>query len=131
MAKKISKDTNLGDRGIALIDLRVGEMGLVWHHRPRDAGIDGQIESRDAATGEVFNRFILVQSKASDRPFPGESPDAETFYYLCKKADLDYWMNADEPVIVVCSHPTTHEAWWAHVQGCFSDSDPDPWIARR
>ena len=30
-------------------------------------------------------------------------------------------MSADEPVLLICSHPQTGEAWWMHVQGWFSD----------
>ncbi|MFB4267828.1 hypothetical protein [Nonomuraea sp. GTA35] len=33
-------------------------MGFVWHERKQDAGIDGEIELRNPATGEVLNRLI-------------------------------------------------------------------------
>jgi hypothetical protein len=48
-------------------------MGFVWHERKTDAGIDGEIELRNPDTGEVANRFILIQSKARDRRFSGEN----------------------------------------------------------
>lgn len=117
--KKIDNSAHIGDSGIALIHQMVNRMGFVWHQRNLDAGIDGEIELRDPATGEVANRLILVQSKASDRPFPGENDRG--FHYLCKPADVDYWMAAEDPVLLVCSHPQTGEAWWIHVQGWFAD----------
>jgi len=50
------------------------------------------------------------------------APDLDrSFHYLCKDADVDYWMNSDRPVILVCSHPSADEAWWVHVQPWFSD----------
>ena len=94
-------------------------MGFTWHERKTDAGIDGEIELRNPVTGEVANRLILIQSKASDRRFPGEND--RSFHFLCKQADVAYWMSADGPVLLICSHPQTGDAWWMHVQGWFSD----------
>ena len=118
--KKIDKSAHIGDSGIALIHQMVSKMGFVWHERKTDAGIDGEIELRDPSTGEVANRLILVQSKASDRRFPGEND--RTFHFPCKQSDVDYWMAADDPVLLVCSHPQTDEAWWVHIQSWFADS---------
>lgn len=30
-------------------------------------------------------------------------------------------MNADAPIVLVCSHPASGQAWWAHVQGWLVD----------
>jgi hypothetical protein len=117
--KKIDKSAHIGDSGIALIHQLVNKMGFVWHERKLDAGIDGEIELRNPVTGEVANRLILVQSKARDRRFAGESDRG--FHYLCDAADVDHWMSADAPVLLICSHPQAGEAWWMHVQGWFSD----------
>ncbi|MCW6005232.1 DUF4365 domain-containing protein [Micromonospora sp. CPCC 205371] len=117
--KKIDASAHIGDSGIALIHTLVNKMGFAWHERKLDAGIDGEIELRNPATGEVANRIILVQSKASERPFPGENDRG--FHYLCKDADVDYWIGAEVPVLLVCSHPNTGEAWWMHVQAWFTD----------
>jgi hypothetical protein len=119
--KKINTSSHIGDGGIALIHQMVNKMGFNWHPRDGslDAGIDGEIELRDPSTGEVANRVLFVQSKASDRPFPGENERG--FHYLCKQADVDYWMSADNPVLLVCSHPQTGEAWWMHIQSWFAD----------
>lgn len=117
--KKIDASAHIGDSGIALIHMLVNKMGFAWHERNLDAGIDGEIELRNPATGEVANRIILVQSKASERPFPGENERG--FHYLCKDADVDYWMGAEVPVLLICSHPNTGEAWWMHVQSWFAD----------
>lgn len=117
--KKIDDSAHTGDGGIALIHRRLYEMGHVWHERKIDAGIDGEIEIRDPVTGEVHNRLLLVQSKARNRPFAGET--ADRFHYVVDQRDLDAWMAAESPVILVCSHPDTGDAWWAHIQSQFAD----------
>lgn len=119
MTKKIDASQQIGDGGIALIHVLVNAMGFVWHERKTDAGIDGEIELRDPSTGEVANKVLLVQSKATNRKFPGEND--RKFHFVCTQSDVDYWMAAEEPVLLVCSHPGTGEAWWAHVQSCFKD----------
>lgn len=117
--KKIDKSAHIGDAGIALIHTRVSAMGHVWHPRGLDAGIDGSIELRDPGTGEVSNCHLLVQSKASDHAFPGETVDR--FHYVVDERDLEYWLQANQPVILICSHPKTNEAWWVHIQDYFAE----------
>lgn len=34
---------------------------------------------------------------------------------------MDYWVSADNPVLLVCSHPRPGEAWWMHIQSWFAD----------
>lgn len=58
--KKIDNSAHIGDSGIALIHQMINKVGLVWHERKLDAGIDGQIELCNPATGEVANKLILV-----------------------------------------------------------------------
>ena len=103
---------------MALIDRRVTAMGYIWHPRRVDHGIDGEIELVDQVHRRPLNRPILVQSKARQR-FAGE--DTESFHYVCERDDIDYWMEANAPVILVCSHPDTDEVWWAPVSELFKD----------
>lgn len=117
--KKVDRSAQIGDAGIALIHSMVNAMGYVWHERKTDAGIDGEVELRNPTTGEVVNRLLMVQSKASNNPFPGEND--QRFHFVCRADDVDYWMSADVPVLLVCSHPERGDAWWVHVQGWFSD----------
>ncbi len=120
MTKKIDRSAQIGDSAISLIHTRVNKMGFVWHERKIDAGIDGSIELRNPATGDVNNRHFLVQSKGRDNRFSGENDRG--FHFMCKQDDVDYWMSSQIPVLLVCSHPLTGEAWWSHVQGWFADS---------
>jgi hypothetical protein len=103
---------------MSLIDRRVTQMGYIWHPRRVDHGIDGEIELIDRSHERPLNRTISVQSKARQR-FSGE--DTSTFHYVCDRDDVDYWMEANAPVILVCSHPDSDEAWWAPVSEIFKD----------
>src|ERR1700733_15108984 len=102
MAKKADDAAVLGERGIALIASIVNAMAHLWHPTSGvDSGIDGQIELRDSASGEVRNVRIAVQSKATDRKWPGET--ATSFYYRPRPADVAYWLSSNQPVLLVCS----------------------------
>jgi hypothetical protein len=118
--KKIGKTSVIGERGVNLLARVVWEMGFVWYPTGSvEAGIDGHIELRDAATGQVFNSVIGAQSKATEGEFPNESDSGFDFY--CDERDLDYWMKGNLPVILVVSRPATGEAYWISVKDYFRD----------
>jgi tetratricopeptide (TPR) repeat protein len=117
--KKVSRQTLIGERGIALIHTRVTEMGFLFHPRRVDHGIDGHIDLVDPSSGEVLNLVLLVQSKASTLPFTAETETS--FRYTCHERDLNYWLRGNAPVILVLSHPEQDEAWWVDVRAEFAD----------
>ena len=117
--KKISRSDIIGDKGIALIHRLVLDMNFVWNPTGLEAGIDGYIEIRDEATGEVANCILQVQSKATAAPFAGET-DAG-FHFVCDERDLDYWLGGNAPVILIVSRPDTNEAYWVSIKDYFSD----------
>ena len=117
--KTVTKQTLIGDGGIALIHMRVNEMGLLYHDRRIDHGIDGEIEIV-APSGEALNLIVMVQSKASNRPrFTFEND--ESFQWTASEADLRYWLSGNAPVIVVVSRPAEGLAWWFDVRAEFGD----------
>lgn len=111
MAKQYSRSQQIGDEGHTFAARIVTALGQTWHDRRVDHGIDGEIELINPATRQPLNRLVLVQSKASNSPFPGET-DAG-FHFLISNDDIAYWTNGTNPVIVVCSHPLADEIWWA------------------
>ncbi len=116
--KKFTESQHRGHAGIGLIHMLISEMGHEWHDRVVDVGIDGSIELRDPSTGAMSNHHVMVQSKASDEKFSGETEDG--FWYLCEEQDIEYWMKSkDNPVVLICSHPKDRKAWWVHVQPWF------------
>lgn len=119
-AKKIHQSTITGQRGIALIEQIVLEMGFLWHPTNIDAGIDGYIEIRDPSTGNVTNLIIQVQSKATTGRFVAEN--TEGFDWTAEEKDLEYWLQGNAPVILVVSRPDTREAYWVSIKDYFQDS---------
>jgi uncharacterized protein DUF4365 len=120
VAKKITNENLLGQRGINLIEERVLSMGFVWHltNQAVEAGIDGHIELRNPDTEQALNLVLAVQSKARTN-FAGETADLLTFY--CDQRDIDYWLQGNIPIILVVSRPDTREAFWVNVKQHFAD----------
>ncbi len=117
--KQIGQTAMRGDKGIALIHRIVNDMGFVWNALHLEAGIDGIIEVRDAATSEVLNCIIQVQSKAGPSYFKAETES--TFEFVCDERDLDYWLRGNAPVILVVSRPDDDEAYWISLKDYFRD----------
>lgn len=118
--KKLSHKSLLGQQGANLIEQIAATMGQVW--RPtnvHDTGVDGTIEFRDPSTGEVSNRHIQVQSKATDSSW--ESETEAGFVYRVRKDDLDYWLRGNLPVVLVVSRPRTSEAYWVSIKNYFQE----------
>jgi hypothetical protein len=118
--RKVTKQSAIGEKGIALIAMRVSEMGHLWHPTSGvDSGIDGEIELRDPSTGEVRNVRIGVQSKATEGIWRSETD--EGFLYRARPQDIDYWLSSNQPVLLVCCRPPSNEAYWRNVQEWASD----------
>jgi len=116
--KRFTESARIGEAGMALIGMLVAEMGFIWHPRRVDHGIDGEIELV-SPNGAALNRVLLVQSKARERRFAGE--DDSGFWWLCDESDIGYWLAGNAPVLLVCSHPDTREAWWVSVKQALAD----------
>lgn len=119
---KVSPDSELtAQKAINLIEEIALGMGFLWHPPGVfDHGIDGRIELRDTRAKQPLNRYLGVQSKARAK-FTAET--TEGFEFLCEEADIDYWVRAEEPVLLVCSHPATREAWFVCVTDWFVDAE--------
>ncbi|SOZ36216.1 DUF4365 domain-containing protein [Cupriavidus neocaledonicus] len=108
--KKLTDSQLLGTQGTGLIELTVSRMGLVWRPTAQhDAGIDGEIEIRDAANGRMTGMLLKVQSKAVSE-FKNET-DAG-FDYWPDSRDMGYWLGHSVPVVLIVSRPSTNECYW-------------------
>ncbi len=117
--KKVTSQSVIGQQGVNHIERIVQEMGYIWRPTPIfDVGIDGEIEIRDPATGEMTNAIIKVQSKATTQRFLSETNNS--FEYRCEQKDLGYWLQGNVPIILVVCRPDTNEAYWVSVRDYFS-----------
>lgn len=118
--KKIAEQDFTGQKGVNLIERRCLDMGLVFRTEGIfDAGIDGMIEIREAATGVMRNYRINVQSKATVGKFVSETD--QTFTYTVEERDLEYWLGGNLPTILIRSRPDTDEAYWVWIEEYFRD----------
>lgn len=111
--KIYSKSDQIGEEGHRLADLTVTRLGHIWHDRRIDHGVDASIELVDPIGRAVLNVHVMVQSKATEGVFAGETEDS--FHILLRAVDVAYWRGGSNRVIVVCSRPRDGDVWWAPV----------------
>jgi hypothetical protein len=116
---KRTKSQQIGATGEHLVAKLVSEMGHIWRPNTSDFGIDGQIEVVDRE-GHPTGKTISIQVKTtSAAKLPGETD--EQFTWTCSAKDLDYWMGASEPVLLVIVSLTTEQAWWKRLDTWFAE----------
>jgi cell division inhibitor SulA len=110
--KTISQAQITGERGVAIVKERVHAMGFLFTITGQtEAGIDGFIEIRDAATGRVGGRIIATQVKTTgERRYTAET--ADRFEYLCDAADVEYWRQSNLPVIIILVRISDRSVYW-------------------
>ena len=47
----------------------------------------------------------------------------ESFSYICKQKDLDYWLEANAPVVLFTARLSDRAIFWKSVQSWFADAD--------
>jgi len=123
VAKKIGRTDIIGERGIAHIRQVVLGMGYMFYETGGvEAGIDGFIELRDVATGNVGNLLLQVQGKATERNrLQGETDT--TFEFPCSDDDIDYWMHGTAPVLLIIVKLDEAKAYWKSIKEWFGDAE--------
>lgn len=121
--KKISEQQRIGQQGVHLLGARLLSVGLSFHpNGPLDAGIDGFLELRDPQTGEVRAQWITAQLKTQKEGRLTEETD-KGFSYLCKQADLDYWLSSNVPVVLFVARLSDERICWKALHTWFADAD--------
>jgi hypothetical protein len=119
VAKVIPDTTFIGEDGVAVVQRILMQMRYAWQPTGRfDAGIDGYTELRDDQTKEMLGAHLGAQVKTRAR-FTRETDTS--FEFLCEQDDVDYWMRSNLPVVLICVHSGTDDAWYACVTEYFAD----------
>lgn len=119
--KQLSRSSLLGQKGVALIEQIVLDMGCRWNASGAlEVGIDGEIELFDAS-GNALSKFLLVQSKAHEGPFLRENDTG--FEFPCEVRDVEYWLKFEPPVLLIVSRPATREAYWICIQRYYRETE--------
>jgi hypothetical protein len=121
--KKISEQQRIGQQGVHLLGARLLSVGLSFHpNGPLDAGIDGFLELRDPETGEVRAQWITAQLKTQKEGRFTEETD-ESFSYLCRQEDLDYWLSSNVPVVLFLARLSDERIVWKSLHTWFADAE--------
>ena len=122
-AKRISVEGLAGQRGVNAIERIVLDMGCRWTPSgPNETGIDGYIELYDPNSHEPLSLTLGVQSKV----VADMGRDLRDKYdYWCRRADVEYWLNGNTPVILVLSDGSPSGAFWVSIQDYFRHWKPD------
>lgn len=129
--KRLTPQQVTGPLGVNLVERILLQMGFPWHptRQELEGGIDGFIEIRDPATGNLTNTVLKAQIKTTTKKWSHES--STEFSYRCDARDIDYWMSGDnQPVLLIVVRPSGDEAYWANVREVFSDPQrrKDQWV---
>jgi len=121
MAKHLTPSQILGEIGEAAARLRFLSIGFQFDARSRlEAGIDAIAEVMDK--GQPLARMIAVQVKAREGgAYVGEN--ADTFSYLLRFEDLDYWRGSNLPVIIVLYRKSDETFFWQAVPNGLVDGE--------
>jgi hypothetical protein len=112
--KQWTEQDTTSNVGIAKLYRVVTDMGYIWRPTPNsDVGLDGEIELVEdrAATAKIMK----VQVKSGASYFRKE--DQRSFEYQASKEDLEYWLKANNRVLLVLYHPQRDLLYGIHVQG--------------
>jgi hypothetical protein len=121
--KKLSDQQIIGQQGVHLLGERLLSHGLSFQPTSAlDAGIDGFLELRDPATGEVEAQFISAQLKTRKSGSFSEET-GESFSYICDQKDIDYWSGSNLPVILIIARLSDKLIFWKSIQTWFADPD--------
>ena len=113
MAKHLTPNQIIGEIGENAVRGRFLSIGFQFDGRSRlEAGIDGIAEVMD--NGQPMARMIAVQVKSTDSGrYVAETDDS--FTYLLRPQDLDYWKGSNLPVIVVFYRRSDESFYWKEV----------------
>jgi hypothetical protein len=122
MAKRITNSDLIGKAGVALVMLRLSQMGFLFHETGSvEAGTDGFVELRNPESGDMLSTVFRVQSKATEHGRAWRCEDERSFELPCRDRDIDDWVNSNVPVIVVASDTKRQVSFWKDATSYFRD----------
>ncbi len=122
VTKKLTNSDLIGKAGVALVTVRLSEMGFLFHETGSvEAGTDGFVELRDPSSGEMLSTVFRLQSKATENGRAWTSETEQSFVFTCKAKDISDWVASNVPVVLVCSDTKRQIAYWKDVSSYFAD----------
>ncbi len=119
MRKRRTREHIIADLSVNHVERQALLAGYTIERVIYDYGIDLTLTTYNA-NGEVENGKIYFQLKATDSL--RVSADGQSAMLVVDRADLDYWLGEEYPVILTLYDAQTDTAFWLHVQAHFADS---------
>jgi hypothetical protein len=117
-SKTVPNSIFIGNEGAYLVPQIVNEMRFLWTPSAQfELGIDGTIEIVDPKTSQGTGNIIKVQIKTTSNPWAEETDDS--FAFVVRQQDLDYWLTGNTPVIIICCKAGTKEVFWVPIKQYF------------
>jgi Domain of unknown function (DUF4365) len=121
-SKTVPNSIFIGNEGAYLVPQIVNEMRFLWTPSAQfELGIDGTIEIVDPKTSRGTGNIIKVQVKTTSNPWAEETDDS--FAFLVRQHDLDYWLSGNTPVILICCKAGSRETYWVPVKQYFEKAE--------
>ena len=118
MPKHFNPRRRTANQGVMFVQRTVDDMECVWRPTPNDdVGLDGEIEL--GKDGTATGHLIKVQVKSGKSYIA--NPKGQSFDFLAEDDDLEYWKNANLPVILVVFDPEAQEGYWKSIQRYVTD----------
>lgn len=121
MPKGFNPTRKVANQGVAFVQRIVDEMDSVWRPTPNDdVGFDGEIEL--GKEGLATGRLIKVQVKSGKSYI--HNPHGQSFEFIAKEEDIEYWSSANVPVILIVYDPELNEGYWKSIQQTVANAPP-------
>ncbi len=118
MSKLITPNQILGEIGESAVRTRFLTLGFQFDGRSRlEAGIDGIAEVM--VEGIPLAKMIAVQVKATETAKYASEND-QSFSYLLRTEDLEYWRTSNLPVILVLYRQSDESFYWKEIPHDFA-----------
>jgi hypothetical protein len=116
LRKRRTRAHIIADLSINLVERHALQCGFAVERFRADYGIDLMLLTYDR-DGQWENGAVLMQVKATDGIKPGKTDTSIAFQI--KRADLEWWLNEEQPVILIVYDAQLDVAYWLYVQAYF------------
>lgn len=118
LRKRRTRAHVIADLSINFVERHALQCGFAVERFRADYGIDLMLLTYDRK-GQWENGAVLMQVKATDRIRPGKSDTSIAFQI--KRADLEWWLNEEQPVILIVYDAQSDAAYWLYIQAYFEN----------
>lgn len=119
--KRLNRNMPQEKNGLIYVMRVVNEMECIWRPTPNDdIGFDGEIEL--ARDGSISGQILKVQVKSGPSYFVNRV--GTSFEFAAADSDVQYWIAANTPVILILFDPNKGEGYWKSMKWYLATNPP-------